>query len=70
MVRAKGTPVDNIVPADPADLQRAKLDFLSEQDTAVAAAHGGSAEIEAAVRNYEVAGPDAIARAGPLRREG
>ncbi len=55
MVRAKGTPVDNIVPADPADLQRAKLDFLSEQDTAVAAARGGSAEIEAAVRNYEVA---------------
>ena len=55
MVRAKGMPVDNIVPADPADVQRAKLDFLSEQDTAVAAARGGSAEIEAAVRNYEVA---------------
>ena len=55
MVRAKGTPVDNIVPADPPDVQRAKLDFLSEQDTAVAASHGGSAEIEAAVRNYEVA---------------
>ncbi len=55
MVRAKGTPVDNIVPADPPDVQRAKLDFLSEQDTAVAASRGGSAEIEAAVRNYEVA---------------
>jgi len=55
MVRAKGAPVDNIVAADPADVQRAKLDFLREQDRAVAAARGGSAEIEAAVRNYEVA---------------
>jgi Protein of unknown function (DUF1501) len=55
MVRAKGTPVDNIVAADPAELQRAKLDFLSQQDLAAAAALGGSTEIEAAVRNYEVA---------------
>jgi Protein of unknown function (DUF1501) len=55
MVRAKGTPVDNIVPADAADVQRAKLDFLSEQDMAAAAVRGGSAEIEAAVRNYEIA---------------
>ena len=55
MVRARGTPVDNIVPADPADVQRAKLDLLREQDTAVAAARGGSAAIEAAVRNYETA---------------
>ena len=55
MVRAKGTPVDNIVPADPADVQRAKLDFLREQDLAAAATRGGAAEIEAAVRNYEVA---------------
>ena len=70
MVRAKGMPVDNIVPADPADVQRAKLDFLSEQDTAVAASRGGSAEIEAAVRNYESGGADAVARARPVRREG
>jgi hypothetical protein len=32
LVRAKGTPVDNIVAADPADVQRAKLDFLREAD--------------------------------------
>ncbi len=31
MVRAHGAPVDNIAPADPPDVQRAKLDFLREQ---------------------------------------
>jgi hypothetical protein len=33
LVRAKGTPVDNIVAADPADVQREKLAFLREADT-------------------------------------
>ena len=55
MVRAKGTPVDNIAPADPAALQQAKLDFLRAQDTAVAEARGGSGAIEAAIQNYETA---------------
>jgi len=55
LVRAQGTPVDNIVPADPADVQRVKLDFLAEQDGAFAAAQGGDAEIEAAIENYETA---------------
>ena len=55
MVRAKGTPVDNIVPADPAAVQRAKLDFLKEQDTASAATFGNPGEIESAIRNYETA---------------
>jgi hypothetical protein len=55
LVRAKGTPVDNIVPADPADVQRAKLDFLREQDAAVAQSRGGSEAIESAIRNYETA---------------
>lgn len=32
LVRAKGTPVDNIVPADSPDLQQAKLAFLQGQD--------------------------------------
>ena len=41
-VRAKGRPVDNITPADPAALQRAKLDFLREQDSATAKSLGGS----------------------------
>ena len=54
-VRAKGRPVDNITPADPAALQRAKLDFLREQDTATAQARGGSDAIESAIKNYETA---------------
>jgi hypothetical protein len=55
MVRAQGTPVDNIVPADPEAVQRAKLDFLREQDGATARTRGGSEAIESAIRNYETA---------------
>lgn len=55
LVRAKGTPVDNIVPADPAAVQRAKLDFLREQDSATSRALGGPDAIESAIRNYETA---------------
>lgn len=55
MVRARGMPVDNITAADPTELQRAKLDFLREQDGALAAARGGSDAIESAIRNYETA---------------
>ena len=55
MVRAHGAPVDNIAPADPAEVQRAKLDFLRAQDGAVAASLGGSDAIESAIRNYETA---------------
>lgn len=55
MIRAKGTPVDNIAPADPPILQRAKLDSLREQDSAVTAALNGSDAIESAIRNYETA---------------
>jgi len=36
-------------------LQRAKLDFLREQDTATAQARGGSDAIESAIKNYETA---------------
>ena len=55
MIRARGMPVDNIVPADPALVQRAKLEFLREQDAAASVARGGSEAIESAVRNYETA---------------
>jgi hypothetical protein len=55
MVRAQGPPVDNISPADSDEIQRAKLDFLLEQDSAVAAARGGSDAIESAILNYETA---------------
>lgn len=55
LVRARGVPVDNIVPADPQAIQRAKLDFLREQDTATADGFGDRAAIEAAIRNHETA---------------
>ena len=55
LVRAKGTPVDNIVPADPVDIQRAKLAFLAVQDGAIAESWGGSQTIESAILNYETA---------------
>lgn len=55
LVRAQGSPVDNIHPADPPEVQRAKLDFLREQDGAFASARGGSDAVESAIRNYETA---------------
>ncbi len=55
LVRAKGTPVDNIVAADSPDLQRAKLDFLRHQDGAFARAQGDSEAIESSIHNYETA---------------
>jgi hypothetical protein len=49
LVRAEGTPVDNIVPGDPPAVQRAKLDFLRGA--------GGSdpAAIESAIATFETA---------------
>lgn len=55
LVRAKGTPVDNIVPSDPASIQKAKLEFLRYQDSAFAESLGGSETIESAIRNHETA---------------
>ena len=55
LVRAKGIPVDNIEPADPSALQRAKLDFLREQDSDFALHQGASEAIESSIRNYETA---------------
>jgi len=55
MVRAQGAPVDNIAPTDTAELQRAKLDFLREQDSTVAESRGDSGTFDAAIRNYETA---------------
>jgi hypothetical protein len=54
MIRANGAPVDNIVPADPADIQRLKLDYLHAQDSAFTAGHPADA-IESAIANYETA---------------
>jgi hypothetical protein len=56
LLRADGTPIDNIAPGDrDARLQRAKLDVLAEQDRSWAAARGAADAAEAAVRNYETA---------------
>ena len=56
MVRAQGVPVDNIVPADPTLVQRAKLDFLRERDSQFAIQRGAASEaIESSIRNYETA---------------
>jgi hypothetical protein len=55
MVRARGVPVDNIVPGDSDTLQRAKLRLLRDQDAAFAADASDAAEIESAIANYETA---------------
>jgi len=55
LVRAKGTPVDNIEAADPSAVQRAKLDFLRDQDSEFALSQGASEAIESSIRNYETA---------------
>jgi len=55
LVRARGTPVDNIVAANPADVQRTMLDFLRAQDGAFARAQGNSEAIESSIRNHETA---------------
>lgn len=53
-VRARGTPVDNIVAADPPAVQRAKLAYLREQSLAKANP-AEAAAIEAAIRTFETA---------------
>lgn len=55
MIRAKGVPVDNIQPSDPAALQRRKLAILAEQDSAFAARVSDANPIEGAIANYETA---------------
>ncbi|MEX2168635.1 MAG: DUF1501 domain-containing protein [Pirellulales bacterium] len=55
MFRAKGTPVDNILPHDPLAVQQAKLEFLRVQDGAFAQDGGDLEAIESAIRNYETA---------------
>ena len=55
MMRAKGTPVNNIVPGDSATTQRRKLDLLAGQNAAFAAQSSDAQAIEAAITNYETA---------------
>ena len=55
MVRAKGTPVDNIVPQDKQAIQRRKLDLLQLQDRSFAGQVANEAAIESAIVNHEKA---------------
>ncbi|MCA9041005.1 MAG: DUF1501 domain-containing protein [Planctomycetaceae bacterium] len=55
MIRAKGTPVDNIVPNGSLELQRKKLALLTEQDQSFAREVSNANPIEGAIANYETA---------------
>ena len=55
MVRAKGEPMDNIVPGSSPDHQRKTLALLAEQDRAFAGQSSAPAVIESAIANYETA---------------
>lgn len=55
MMRAKGVPVDNIVPRDPHGAQRRKLALIAEQDAAFARESSDALAIEGAIANYETA---------------
>ena len=55
-VKAKGTPIDNIVPSDEDPrVQRAKLDALLAQDRSFLASTGSDDAVESAIHNYELA---------------
>ena len=56
LLKADGTPIDNIVPAD-ADrlIQRTKLDLLGDQDRSFSRSLGNDDAVEAAIKNYEMA---------------
>ncbi|MBM4096133.1 MAG: DUF1501 domain-containing protein [Planctomycetes bacterium] len=54
-MRAKGVPVDNILPRDAADVQRRKLALVTEQDAAFARLAPDPGRIEGAIANLETA---------------
>jgi hypothetical protein len=54
LVRTEGTPIDNLAAAD-TRLQRAKLDFLQEQDREFSSTQGSVDAIDSAIENYELA---------------
>ncbi len=56
LLKADGTPIANIVPAD-ADrrIQRTKLDLLGDQDRSFSRTLGNDDAVEAAIENYEMA---------------
>ena len=54
-VRAEGTAVDNLVPADSDAIQRAKIQALMEQDREFSSSAGNDPAIDAAIANQEMA---------------
>ena len=54
-LRARGAPVDNILPAGSSAIQRRKLDLLRAQDGDFASTGDPGGLIESAIRNYETA---------------
>ncbi len=54
-IRASGTPVDSILPADPLPRQRRLLDLVAAQDRAFAAESSDAAAIESLISNQETA---------------
>jgi hypothetical protein len=53
LVRTEGTPIDNLAAAD-TRLQRAKLDFLQEQDKEFSSTQGSVDAVDSAIENYEL----------------
>lgn len=54
-VRAEGAAIDNITPADPAELQRLKLETLAGQDRSFLQTVDNEMAVEAAISNFEMA---------------
>jgi hypothetical protein len=56
LLRADGTPIENIQPADKDPrIQQAKLALLADEDRAFSQSLAGNAAVEAAIKNYEMA---------------
>ncbi|HWB09165.1 MAG TPA: DUF1501 domain-containing protein [Pirellulales bacterium] len=56
LLRADGTPIENIQPADKDPrIQQAKLAVLTEEDKAFSRSLAGNEAVEAAIKNYEMA---------------
>ena len=54
-VKAEGTPIENLAPADESAVQNTKLSVLLDQDREYLAEAGRNDAIESAIRNYEMA---------------
>lgn len=55
MLRAKGNPIDNILPSDPSNIQRRKLDSIAALDHAFSQTTSDPRAIESMITNYETA---------------